>query len=116
MHLSWSENKSAFPVECDSNLYALKITVCVQSEPMTDCLADGLFRFSFLNPKVLCVTFENLPFENSVILINRVKWRFNRAVWSLKNYLAIFVQPDVFKNVVWGILQPILRPAGLSHL
>lgn len=116
MHFSWSKNKSAFLVEGDFNLYPFKITLCIQSEPMSDRLPNRLPGFSFLNSKMLCVGLDNPAFDNFVIGINRIESCFNRAVWSLKNHLALFVPLDVFKKMRRGVLKPVLRPAGLSHL
>ena len=83
---------------------------------MSNRLANRLLGFSPLNPKVLCVTFENLPSDNFVIFVNRIERRFHRAVWSLKYHFAFFVKPDVFKNMgVVVPLQPILRPAAFPQ-
>jgi len=51
-----------------------------------------------------------------VIGINGIESSFNGAIGSLKNDLAFFVPPNVFKNMCRGVLQPILRPTGFSQL
>ena len=115
MHFSWNKNKPAFLVECNFNVYAFKITAGVQSEPTTDRPANGLFGFSFLNPIMLSVGLDNFSFDNFVVGIHRIERCFNRPIWSLKNHLAFFMPLDVFKNMLRGVLQPILRPAALAH-
>ena len=116
MHFSWHKNKPAFLVECDFDFDTFKITVRIQRKPNTDRLSNGLFGFSFLNSKMLRVCLDNFSFDNFVIGINRIESSFNRAIRSLKNDLALFVSSDVLKNMSRGVLQPILRPAGFSHL
>ena len=115
MHFSRKKNKPAFLVESNFNVYAFKITAGIQSEPTTDRLANGLYGFSFLNPIMLSVGLDNFSFDNFVVGIHRIKRCFNRPVWSLKNHLAFFMPLDVFKNMLRCVLQPILRPAALSH-
>ena len=116
MHFNWNKNESAFLVECDLDLYAFKFAVRIQREPATYRLANRLFGFSLLNPKMLRIGPDDSSIDNFVIGIDGVESSFNRTVWSLKNDLAFFVPLDVLKNMLRGLLQPILRSAGLPDL
>ena len=116
MHFDWNKNKPAFLVECDFDFYAFKFTVRIQGEPPADCLTNGLFGFALLNPIMLCVGRDNFPFDNFVIGIKRIERCFDRAVRGLKNHRALFMPLDMFKNMIRGFLQPILRSAVLIHM
>jgi hypothetical protein len=54
--------------------------------------------------------------DKFVIGVNGIESSFDRTVRSLKNDRALLVPLNVFKNMRRGLLQPILRPAGLTAL
>jgi hypothetical protein len=64
---------------------------------------------------MLRVGFDHLSTDNFVIGINGIEWRFHRAIRRLENDRTFPVPLNVFKNMVWRSLQPILRATRFSH-
>ena len=113
-YLKRNENKSALLVEGDFNLDLLQVSIFSQREPMANRFANRHLGLAFLNSVVLSIRFDNFIANEFVVWFNRNKGSLDWSVWRLENHLTRLYTLKMSADMAGNVLQPILRPAGVT--